>query len=144
MPHSSSFSSSSSCCIHLPCAFTCDVHIHGVVLPWQHQASTLSCDALCHRVLADVSLQACWHALDCTVQHKVTAVLLCSRSSLSFDRCMQAGVHYIEGRATVKDKHTVSINGKDYTVRNSDRPTVLHSAAVAHCCYTIHSAAVTQ
>ncbi|DBB10474.1 TPA: hypothetical protein ACH3X3_002016 [Trebouxia sp. C0006] len=30
----------------------------------------------------------------------------------------KAGVHYIEGRATVKDKHTVSINGKDYTAKN--------------------------
>ena len=29
---------------------------------------------------------------------------------------LQAGVHYIEGRATVKDEHTVHINGKDYTV----------------------------
>ena len=27
-------------------------------------------------------------------------------------------MHYIEGRATVKDEHTVHINGKDYTVSN--------------------------
>jgi len=42
-------------------------------------------------------------------------------------------VHYIEGRATVKDKHTVSINGKDYTVGSQYRPTVLQTAAVAQC-----------
>ncbi|KAL3141448.1 hypothetical protein ABBQ32_005016 [Trebouxia sp. C0010 RCD-2024] len=30
----------------------------------------------------------------------------------------KAGVHYIEGRATVKDEHTVHINGKDYTAKN--------------------------
>lgn len=46
---------------------------------------------------------------------------------------MQAGVHYIEGRATVKDKHTVSINGKDYTVGSHHRLTVLQIAAVAQC-----------
>ena len=34
----------------------------------------------------------------------------------------QAGVHYIEGRATVKDEHTVHINGKDYTVSSSYVP----------------------
>ena len=59
-------------------------------------------------------------------------VLLYSSSLPSFDCCMQAGVHYIEGRATVKDKHTVSINGKDYTVGSHYRPTVLQTAAVAH------------
>ena len=35
---------------------------------------------------------------------------------------LQAGVHYIEGRATVKDEHTVHINGKDYTVSAGDIP----------------------
>lgn len=48
-------------------------------------------------------------------------------------------MHYIEGRATVKDKHTVSINGKDYTVGDYYWPTVLHSAAVAHCVLLLSS-----
>ncbi len=105
-----------------------------------------------HRVLAVVNQQACYHAF--IVQQKVTAVLPCSRLLLGLDCCTQAGVHYIEGRATVKDKHTVTINGKDYTVGSHHRPTLLHTAAVAQYimlpshktslgCYTVHSAAGT-
>ena len=81
--------------------------------------------------LAAVTQQAC--GMHVIVQQKVTVVLLCSRSLPSFDCCTQAGVHYIEGRATVKDKHTVSINGKDYTVGSQYRPTVLQTAAAAQC-----------
>lgn len=61
---------------------------------------------------------------------------------------LQAGVHYIEGRATVKDEHTVHINGKDYTVSSpvfvciadyhheqncSDAFTSLDSSACMYC-----------
>lgn len=57
-------------------------------------------------------------ALGCSLCHRVLGCSLCGNHVL----LLQAGVHYIEGRATVKDEHTVHINGKDYTVSLSDIP----------------------
>lgn len=52
----------------------------------------------------------------CTYNAQSSTSSLESRRELNVCIYLQAGVHYIEGRATVKDEHTVSINGKDYTV----------------------------
>lgn len=61
------------------------------------------------------------HLQICMLLHFIAASMAASMAKLA--RCshrsvLQAGVHYIEGKATVVDEHTVSINGKEYTVRH--------------------------
>ncbi len=61
------------------------------------------------------------HVLACLLAQQVgpsfAAIIALSRCLTFVCFLWQAGVHYIEGRATVVDEHTVSLNGKKYTVR---------------------------